>query len=239
MLCLLATFLVVFAVGSEGLQTRPVSDAVAAGYRVWHANGCEGCHTLYGQGGAFAPDLTHIVSQRGPEYLREFMANPGAFHPGERAMPRLGLTAREIGSLLVFFEWVESHAAGWPPRPIQVSGGAPDSAASSPESAADAVLPQDAAARGRYWFQRPPAICATCHSLEPEVVIVGPSLAGIAGRAIERVPGLSAAEYLRASILDPGAYVVAGFQNVMAKNLGEVLNSDQINDIIAFLLTLE
>ena len=33
--------------------------------------------------------------------------------------------------------------------------------------------------------------CTTCHSLEPDVVIVGPSLAGVASRAGSRVSGLS------------------------------------------------
>src|SRR5688572_7844286 len=71
-------------------QTRAnvMSEDAAAGMALWRANGCEGCHTIYGQGGAFAPDLTHIVEHRGEDYLREFMVNPGAFHPGQRVMPR-------------------------------------------------------------------------------------------------------------------------------------------------------
>jgi nitric oxide reductase subunit C len=97
--------------------------------------------------------------------------------------------------------------------------------------------PDDPVAAGRYWIARPPANCVTCHSLQPDVVLVGPSLAGVATRAAARVPGMSAEEYLRQSILDPGAYVVAGFPDAMARNLGEVLNSQQISEIIAFLLT--
>ena len=100
-------------------------------------------------------------------------------------------------------------------------------------------MPSDPVAAGHYWFSRPPANCATCHSLEPDVVIVGPSLAGVASRAGSRVAGLSAEQYLRTSILDPGAFVVPGFRDAMARNFGEVLNTDQINDIIAFLMTLE
>ena len=39
--------------------------------------------------------------------------------------------------------------------------------------------------------------CITCHSLEPDVVIVGPSQAGLGTRAGTRVPGQSAEEYIR------------------------------------------
>lgn len=99
-------------------------------------------------------------------------------------------------------------------------------------------LPDDPAARGEYWFKRPPAICATCHALEPDIVIVGPSLAGIASRAASRVPGMDAETYLRDSILDPGAFVVPGFPDAMQRNLGDKLSAAQINDILAFLLTL-
>ena len=91
--------------------------------------------------------------------------------------------------------------------------------------------------RGRYLFSNAPAICSTCHSLQPNVVIVGPSLAGVASRAGSRVDGMSADEYLRNSIVHPSAFIVPGFQDVMQKNFGDVLTSDQINDLIAFLKT--
>lgn len=82
--------------------------------------------------------------------------------------------------------------------------------------------------------------CRICHSLEPGEVGVGPSLAGIATRAATRVPGMSAEEYLRQSILDPDAYVVPGFpKGQMVQNLGEILTDEQIDDLIAFLMTLK
>ena len=73
--------------------------------------------------------------------------------------------------------------------------------------------------------------------LQPDVVIVGPSLAGVADRAGSRVAGLSAEEYIRTSIVHPSAFIVAGFQDVMQKNFGDVLSSGQINDLIAYLMT--
>lgn len=82
--------------------------------------------------------------------------------------------------------------------------------------------------------------CITCHSLEPDVVIVGPSQAGLEVRAETRVPGLSAEEYIRQSIVEPNAYIVEGFTpDVMYQNYATDLTQDQINDLIAYTLTLK
>jgi cytochrome c2 len=84
------------------------------------------------------------------------------------------------------------------------------------------------------------AACRICHSLEPGVDLVGPSFAGIATRAATRVPGLTAEEYLYQSIAEPDAYVVEGFPpGQMVPNLTEILTEEQIDDLIAFLMTLE
>jgi hypothetical protein len=49
---------------------------------------------------------------------------------------------------------------------------------------------------------------------------------------------MDAETYIRDSILHPGDYVVEGFPDAMQRNLGDTLTSDQLNDIIAFLMTL-
>jgi len=82
--------------------------------------------------------------------------------------------------------------------------------------------------------------CITCHSLEPDVVIVGPSQYGLETRAETRVPGLSAEEYIRQSIVEPNAYIVEGFtEGVMYQSYGTDLTEDQINDLVAYTLTLK
>lgn len=237
--CLIFSAAILTVVGVAALQARPMSPEATAGADVWRAYRCEGCHTLFGQGGAYAPDLTRIYGQAGADFLREFMVNPSAFHPGARLMPAFGLTKTETDHLLAFLQWTDTQNTGWPPRPILVAGGGNvDTGVDAASAETVDSLPTDPAARGEYWFKRPPAICATCHALTPDTVIVGPSLAGIASRAASRVPGVNAETYLRDSILDPGAYIVPGFPDAMQKNLGETLSTDQINDIIAFLLTL-
>ncbi len=84
------------------------------------------------------------------------------------------------------------------------------------------------------------ASCRVCHSLQPGVTVVGPSFAGIATRAVDRIPGMTAEEYLTQSIVDPSAYIVEGFESAQTMvNLDEILTKEQIDDLVAFLLTLE
>lgn len=83
------------------------------------------------------------------------------------------------------------------------------------------------------------ARCATCHALVPDTIIIGPSLYGIATRAETRVEGQGAEEYLMMSVLRPGDYVVEGFNNVMITNLAKELTSEELNALIAFLMTLK
>ena len=83
------------------------------------------------------------------------------------------------------------------------------------------------------------ARCATCHALVPDTIIIGPSLYGVATRAETRVEGLSAEEYITMSILRPGDYVVEGFNNVMITNLAKELTSEELNALVAFLMTMK
>jgi nitric oxide reductase subunit C len=237
-ICLLVSAALFVAVTASTLRTRDMSPEAARGMDIWQAKNCEGCHTLYGQGGPYAPDLTHIYSQRGEGYLREFLLNPAAFHPDQRVMPVFGLTVSETDNLMAFLKWVgeQDVAATWPPRMINVSGGGSLDTVSS-SSAEPTAVPTDPVERGRLLFSSPPAICSTCHALQPDVIVVGPSLAGIASRAGTRMAGMSAEAYIRDSILHPSDFVVPGFPDAMAKNFGTTLTADQINDLIAFLLT--
>jgi cytochrome c2 len=81
--------------------------------------------------------------------------------------------------------------------------------------------------------------CTACHDVSTGAILVGPSLKGVASRAATRKPGMAASDYIRESILTPNAYVVSGFQpGIMLQNFAQVLTPQQVNDVIAYLLTL-
>ena len=68
--------------------------------------------------------------------------------------------------------------------------------------------------------------------------IVGPGLAGIAARAAGRKPSLSADEYLRESIVEPSAFVVDDYDNLMPAGFAR-LEGDDLNSLINYLKTLQ
>jgi cytochrome c551/c552 len=82
--------------------------------------------------------------------------------------------------------------------------------------------------------------CITCHSLEPDVVLVGPSHAGLANRAGTYKEGMNAEDYLRESITDPDAHIVEGFTpGVMYQNFATDLKAGEVNDLVAYMMTLK
>lgn len=91
--------------------------------------------------------------------------------------------------------------------------------------------------------------CSTCHSLEPGKVLVGPSMAGIASRAGSTVPGESAEQYIRTSIVNTNAHLAKGCNinapeepcaaNLMPQDWAQKLTPEQIDDLVAYLLTVK
>lgn len=81
--------------------------------------------------------------------------------------------------------------------------------------------------------------CAQCHALVQDTVVIGPSLAGVATRAESRVPGMGAEEYIETSILFPKDFLVPEFTDTMPTNFGKELTSEELQGIVAFLMTMK
>jgi cytochrome c2 len=82
--------------------------------------------------------------------------------------------------------------------------------------------------------------CMTCHSLEEGQDLVGPSHFAVGAAAASRVSGQSAEAYLREAIVDPDVYVVEGYsKSGMIRSYGNELTDQEIEDMVAFLLSLK
>ncbi|UCC86137.1 MAG: c-type cytochrome [Anaerolineales bacterium] len=101
------------------------------------------------------------------------------------------------------------------------------------EEAADPV------ARGQQVYVR--GGCAGCHAIQGiSAGVVGPNLTQIGQVAATRQDGVSAEDYIRESVVNPGAYVVEGYQpNIMPQNYGEQFSNQELDDLVAFLLAQE
>ena len=81
--------------------------------------------------------------------------------------------------------------------------------------------------------------CGACHSTSTDTVIVGPSLAGIAARGGQRVDGLDARAYVYSSVLQPSDHLVEGFDDLMPQDLAKKLTGEELDAVVAYVLTLE
>lgn len=82
-----------------------LTEEVVKGKEIWEDNNCMGCHTLFGEGAYYAPELTKVIERRGRPWLRIFLKDPQAMFPGERKMTNYNFTDEEIEHVLDFLEW--------------------------------------------------------------------------------------------------------------------------------------
>lgn len=82
--------------------------------------------------------------------------------------------------------------------------------------------------------------CSMCHNVAGNSTGYAPSLEGVASRAGKQVEGLDAVAYLRQSIIDPTAFDADPEGTTrMYEHFQEALTEDEINNVIAYLLTLK
>jgi nitric oxide reductase subunit C len=111
------------------------------------------------------------------------------------------------------------------------------------QSVAPGDIPGSGPTRGEALFQLNPLGdlpgCGTCHSLKAGELLVGPSMAGIATIAEKQTTGLAAEVFLRQGILKPDTYLEPGFNPGAMPRYGEGLAAQDVDDLVAYLLTLK
>lgn len=213
---------------------------------------CSSCHTTGAKGPKFsATDELPPIMERGEmritdpaytgnattarEYIIESILSPAAYEVAgdwSKTMPdSVGeeIDEQELAHILAWLETFseEEEPATATPEPQAVS------------EPGDPVRGEEIFTTGGDVLSNP---CSRCHTLDGSELTkssAGPSLQGVASRAVERVPGLSAEEYFIESIVDPSAYLAEGYKDSMAKTYKWQLNEEDIADLVAFLLAQE
>jgi mono/diheme cytochrome c family protein len=184
-------------------------------------------------------------------YLQKF---PGAAERIDRRgggttnMPNLPFTRDEIGQLIAYLKYTSAmHTEGWPPK-IQVAGfdnrlrlahGASAAATVPALTAAAATTPIDPAALGAQLVKD--YGCTACHAPDAKR-LVGPGWGGLYASQVSLVDGSTSkadAAYLRESILQPNAKVVASYPASVMPAYDTLLKPDEVDAIVAYLHTLE
>jgi nitric oxide reductase subunit C len=250
-------------------NAQNITPEVAHGKDVWHNNNCINCHTLFGEGAYYAPDLTKIAQQRGAAYLQAYLRDPSKFYDEQRhrrLMPKQDMSEAEITDLVAFLDWVSRvDNNNWPPRPLLVTGAnvGPDAMlppgqtaavvrSAVPPGGAAAPADKDPIALGEVVFKTAAQACNACHSLVAGVNMAGPSLAGVATRAQQTLAAnlytgkaKDVDGYLREAITNPSAHIVAGGMysaagvSFMPSTYGKDLTPDQVTQLVAYLTTFK
>lgn len=76
--------------------------------------------------------------------------------------------------------------------------------------------------------------CIACHQTNVEGTKVG----GVLGPDLSDIGAIQGPDYLRESIENPGATVVAPYKDVMPKHFKENLKAAEVDDLVVFLLSL-
>ncbi|MDF1798910.1 MAG: c-type cytochrome [Planctomycetota bacterium] len=168
-----------------------MTEQVVRGHHIWNKNNCMGCHTLMGEGGYYAPELTKVLERRGGPWINSFLQDPESFYPGRRKMIKYDIFVdAEVGAevaagnradIIAFLDWVgKIDLNGFPAEPDMKGSGM-----------ASAVDPTKLEAAPDYFK----TVCIGCHSVGGQGGNVGPTLDGVSDRFDEA--------YLRTWISDP------------------------------------
>lgn len=95
-----------FSKGQDQSNYENITEEVVRGKLLWETNNCMGCHTLLGEGGYYAPELTKVIDRRGEGYIKAVLMTPESWAPNGRKMVAYGMTNEEADDLIAFFEWI-------------------------------------------------------------------------------------------------------------------------------------
>jgi len=92
--------------GQDQSHEENITASVVRGKNLWDSNNCMGCHTLLGEGGYYAPELTKVVERRGKSYMKAILMSPVPWEPNGRKMVAYGFNKDQADDLINFFEWI-------------------------------------------------------------------------------------------------------------------------------------
>ena len=107
--------LTIFSLSKDVDQTNyeEITEAVVRGKNIWEANNCMGCHTILGEGGYYAPELTKVIDRlnekyggEGEEVIKSILMSPVPWQPNGRKMVAYNMSEQEAEDMVAFFNWI-------------------------------------------------------------------------------------------------------------------------------------
>ncbi|MDE3175370.1 MAG: cytochrome c [Pseudomonadota bacterium] len=110
---------------TKSTDAAGLTASVERGKRVWESHACFDCHTIYGEGARFAPEVGDVFVRWGgdkdpagaKEAIKGWMKGQPTGIPGRRQMPQFNLNDQQLDDLAEFLAWASrTDRQGWPPR---------------------------------------------------------------------------------------------------------------------------
>ncbi|NOX46513.1 MAG: cytochrome c [Chlorobi bacterium] len=99
-------------------HSENITEAVVGGKVLFDENNCMGCHTIFGEGAYYAPELTKVIDRRGEAFVKGVLSSKQSWALHGRKMVAYDFSEKEVNDLVAFFKWVnEVDLNGFPPEP--------------------------------------------------------------------------------------------------------------------------
>ena len=94
-----------FAPSNDQSNYSKIDKKVIRGKEIWESNNCMGCHTLLGEGGYYAPELTKVIDRRGEGYVKAVLMSPIPWAPKGRKMVKYNMNEADAEAVIAFLKW--------------------------------------------------------------------------------------------------------------------------------------
>ncbi len=83
-----------------------ITPDVVRGKEIWESNNCMGCHTIMGEGGYYAPELTKVVERKGEAYIKAVLQSPIPWGPNGRKMVKYQMNEADTKAMIAYLDWI-------------------------------------------------------------------------------------------------------------------------------------
>ncbi len=102
-----------FSKSNDQSNYGDITEAVVRGKEIWESNNCMGCHTILGEGGYYAPELTKVIDRLNVKYngageavIKSILMSPVPWQPNGRKMVAYEMSDGEANDMVAFFKWI-------------------------------------------------------------------------------------------------------------------------------------
>lgn len=95
-----------FRPNNDQANVHNITPEIVRGKEIWEANNCMGCHTIMGEGGYYAPELTRVVDRIGGDMIRAILMSPVPWGSNGRSMVAYDMSKEDADAMVEYLKWI-------------------------------------------------------------------------------------------------------------------------------------